>query len=224
MSVARPHPEHAGYSIEDLRRLVADDLAPSSLIVGFDNPVEIIRRSPGTRSSGGKRIRHAHPVVARCWFQAPATFSLAACIEFIHTATLLHDDVVDGSTLRRGAATANALWGNKPPVLVGDFLLSRAFRLMVSDGSLEILGILTEASAVIAEGEIRQLAIANDLSVSPDACMEVLQAKTQALCTASEIGAGLQRGRSGAGQCVTMVVLVPPFSSSTTFRLLGTAE
>ena len=90
--------------------------------------------------------------------------------------------------------------GNKPPVLVGDFLLSRAFRLMVSDGSLEILGILTEASAVIAEGEIRQLAIANDLSVSPDACMEVLQAKTATLfATASEIGA-VVAGEDGSGR------------------------
>ncbi len=94
---------------------------------------------------------------------------LAACVEFIHTATLLHDDVVDESALRRGLASANALWGNKASVLVGDFLFSRAFELMVEDGSLQILGILSHASSVIAEGEVLQLITANDTSTSEDA-------------------------------------------------------
>lgn len=195
MSVARPHSDPVGHSIEDLRRLVADDLAAvDRVIVGLlDSPVAMIPKIAGhIVSSGGKRIRPTLTLLTARMFGYDGTrhISLAACIEFIHTATLLHDDVVDGSTLRRGVATANALWGNKPPVLVGDFLLSRAFRLMVRDGSLEILGILTEASAVIAEGEIRQLAIASDLTISPDACMDVLQAKTATLfATASEIGA-----------------------------------
>ena len=195
LSVARPHPDPVGHSIEPLRRLVADDLAAvDRVIIGLlDNPVAMIPKIAGhIVSSGGKRIRPTLTLLAARMFGYHGTrhINLAACIEFIHTATLLHDDVVDDSTLRRGVATANALWGNKPPILVGDFLLSRAFRLMVRDGSLEILGILTEASAVIAEGEIRQLAIANDLSVSPDACMDVLQAKTATLfATASEIGA-----------------------------------
>ncbi len=207
MSVVRPRPDSVGHSIEDLRRPVADDLAAvDRVIVGLlDNPVTMIPKIAGHLvSSGGKRIRPSLTLLTARMFGYSGTrhIDLAACIEFIHTATLLHDDVVDNSTLRRGVATANALWGNKPPVLVGDFLLSRAFRLMVMDGSLEILGILTEASAVIAEGEIRQLAIANDLGVSPDACIEVLQAKTATLfATASEIGA-VVAGEDGSARKV----------------------
>ena len=107
----------------------------------------------------------------------------------IHTATLLHDDVVDASDLRRGLATANAVWGNKPSVLVGDFLFSRAFQLMVGDGSLEVLRILSNASAVIAEGEVLQLITANDLATTEAAYLEVISSKTAALfAAASEIG------------------------------------
>ena len=91
-----------------------------------------------------------------------AIIALAACVEFIHTATLLHDDVVDASDLRRGRDTANAVWGNKASVLVGDFLFSRSFELMVEDGSLRVLEILSRASAVIAEGEVLQLVTSND--------------------------------------------------------------
>ena len=92
-----------------------------------------------------------------CGYRGDRHVELAAAVEFIHTATLLHDDVVDESGLRRGQATANAVWGNKPTVLVGDFLFSRAFELMVEDGSLRVLEILSRASAVIAEGEVLQL-------------------------------------------------------------------
>src|SRR3546814_2418679 len=99
-----------------------------------------------------------------CGYEGQRHLGLAACVEFIHTATLLHDDVVDASDLRRGLATANAVWGNKPSVLVGDFLFSRAFQLMVADGSLDVLRILSNASAVIAEGEVLQLMTANDRS------------------------------------------------------------
>ena len=113
------------------------------------------------------------------------TSALAACVEFIHTATLLHDDVVDASDLRRGRATANAVWGNKAPVLVGDFLFSRAFQLMVADGSLRVLEILSSASAVIAEGEVQQLITANDTDTTEDAYLEVIAAKTAALFAAA---------------------------------------
>jgi octaprenyl-diphosphate synthase len=125
-----------------------------------------------------------------CGYGGRRHISLAACVEFIHTATLLHDDVVDESDLRRGAATANAVWGNKSSVLVGDFLFSRAFELMVADGSLEVLRILSRASAVIAEGEVHQLVTANDTDTTEEDYLEVIEAKTAKLfAAATEIGA-----------------------------------
>ena len=115
---------------------------------------------------------------------------LAACVEFIHTATLLHDDVVDESNLRRGQASANAVWGNKPSVLVGDFLFSRAFVLMVGDGSLKVLDILSRTSAIIAEGEVMQLQTANNIDTDRDTYLNVVTAKTAALfAAAAQIGA-----------------------------------
>src|SRR5205807_114758 len=118
--------------------------------------------------------------------------ALAAAVEFIHTATLLHDDVVDASDLRRGRETANAVWGNKPAILVGDFLFSRSFELMVADGSLRILEILSRASSIIAEGEVLQLMTQNDLQTTEASYLEVIQAKTAELfAAASRIGAVL---------------------------------
>jgi octaprenyl-diphosphate synthase len=115
---------------------------------------------------------------------------LAACVEFIHTATLLHDDVVDESQLRRGLASANAVFGNKASVLVGDFLFARAFQLMVDDGSLEVLAILSQAAATIAEGEVLQLVTQNDLTTTKARYLEVIQGKTAALFAAAcRIGA-----------------------------------
>ena len=116
--------------------------------------------------------------------------ALAACVEFIHTATLLHDDVVDESRLRRGLATANAIFGNKASVLVGDFLFSRAFQLMTADGSLDVLRILSNAAATIAEGEVLQLVTQNDLSTKDERYLDVIQGKTAALFAAAcQIGA-----------------------------------
>ena len=115
---------------------------------------------------------------------------LAAAVEFIHTATLLHDDVVDESSLRRGKVSANIVWGNKPSVLVGDFLFSRAFQLMVETGSLTVLDILAGASAIIAEGEVMQLKSANNLGVTEEDYLRVVSAKTAALfAAAAESGA-----------------------------------
>ena len=115
---------------------------------------------------------------------------LAACVEFIHTATLLHDDVVDESVLRRGLASANAVFGNQASVLVGDFLFARAFQLMVEDGSLVVLAILSRAAATIAEGEVLQLVTQNDLSTSEERYLEVIRGKTAALFSAAcEVGA-----------------------------------
>ena len=115
---------------------------------------------------------------------------LAACVEFIHTATLLHDDVVDESALRRGLASANAVFGNKASVLVGDFLFARAFQLMVADGSLKVLDILSRAAATIAEGEVLQLVTQNDLSTTEERYLDVIRGKTAALFAAAcQVGA-----------------------------------
>jgi octaprenyl-diphosphate synthase len=143
-------------------------------------------------AAGGKRVRPILTLLAArlCGYRGVRQLGLAACVEFIHTATLLHDDVVDDSGLRRGSATANAVWGNKAPVLVGDFLFSRAFQLMVADGSLRVLDILASASAVIAEGEVLQLATSNDTATTEQAYLEVIRAKTAALFRAAcQIGA-----------------------------------
>ena len=110
---------------------------------------------------------------------------LAAAVEFIHTATLLHDDVVDGSGLRRGKRTANLIWGNPASVLVGDFLFSRAFELMVEDGSLKVLRILSHASAVIAEGEVDQLTAQRQIDTGEDQYLDIVSAKTAALFAAA---------------------------------------
>jgi octaprenyl-diphosphate synthase len=123
-------------------------------------------------------------------YEGERHIALAACVEFIHTATLLHDDVVDESKLRRGLATANDVWGNKASVLVGDFLLSRAFQLMVDDGSLEVLRILSDASAVIAQGEVLQLTTSNELSTTEAQYLQVVIGKTATLFAAAcELGA-----------------------------------
>ena len=138
-------------------------------------------------AAGGKRLRPMLTLAAAdlCGYQGDRQVSLAACVEFIHTATLLHDDVVDESDLRRGNATANAVFGNQASVLVGDFLFSRAFQLMVADGSLEVLAILSKASAVIAEGEVLQLITTNDTETTEDAYLDVISAKTAALFSAA---------------------------------------
>ncbi|HET6521899.1 MAG TPA: polyprenyl synthetase family protein [Geminicoccaceae bacterium] len=138
-------------------------------------------------AAGGKRIRPLLTLIAArlCGYRGDRQIRLAACVEFIHTATLLHDDVVDDSDLRRGIATANAVWGNKASVLVGDFLFSRAFQLMVEDGSLRVLDILASASAVIAEGEVAQLMTSNDTATTEADYLEVVRAKTATLFAAA---------------------------------------
>jgi octaprenyl-diphosphate synthase len=144
--------------------------------------------------SGGKRLRPLLTLAAArlAGYEGEAHAKLAAAVEFIHTATLLHDDVVDESAMRRGKDAANIVWGNKPSVLVGDFLFSRAFQLMVEAGNLEVLNILANASAVIAEGEVLQLKSANNLAISEQDYLAVVSAKTAALFSAAgEAGAAL---------------------------------
>lgn len=141
---------------------------------------------------GGKRLRPLLTIASAelCGYEGDRHIHLAACVEFIHTATLLHDDVVDESTLRRGTISANAKWNNKASVLVGDFLFSRAFEFMVADGSLEVLRILSEASSVIAEGEVMQLSLSHDLTLTEETYLKIIHAKTAQLFSATtEIGA-----------------------------------
>jgi len=138
-------------------------------------------------AGGGKRMRPMLTLASAALFDYTGArhHKLAAAVEFIHTATLLHDDVVDGSGLRRGRRTANVIWGNPSSVLVGDFLFSRAFELMVEDGSLKVLKILSTASAVIAEGEVDQLTAQRRIETGEDHYLEIIAAKTAALFAAA---------------------------------------
>jgi octaprenyl-diphosphate synthase len=138
-------------------------------------------------AGGGKRMRPMLTLAtARLLdYSGARHHKLAAAVEFIHTATLLHDDVVDGSDLRRGRRTANIIWGNPASVLVGDFLFSRSFELMVEDGSLKVLKILSNASAVIAEGEVNQLTAQRQINTGEDKYLDIIGAKTAALFAAA---------------------------------------
>ena len=152
-----------------------DLLNVNELIVRcMNSPVNLIPQIAGhIVAAGGKRIRPMMTLAAArlCGYRGNRHIALAACVEFIHTATLLHDDVVDESDLRRGLASANVVWGNQASVLVGDFLFSRAFELMVDDGSLDVLRVLSSASSVIAEGEVQQLTTSNNTETGETAYM-----------------------------------------------------
>jgi octaprenyl-diphosphate synthase len=142
-------------------------------------------------SSGGKRLRPmlTLAMAGLCGYRGEGHVKLAASVEFMHTATLLHDDVVDQSDMRRGKAAARMLWGNEASVLVGDFLLGQAFRMMVEVGSLPCLDVLSTAATVIAEGEVMQLAAAKNMQTSEDEYLDVIRAKTAALFAAAcEVG------------------------------------
>jgi len=189
---AAPDGEHA---LTALTALVRDDLdACNRLIVErMQSPVALIPQlAAHIVAAGGKRLRPMLTLAAArlCGYRGARHIALAACVEFIHTATLLHDDVVDESALRRGQASANALFGNKASVLVGDFLFARAFRLMVDDGSLKVLAILSQAAATIAEGEVLQLVTQNDTATTEAQYLEVIEGKTAALfAAATRVGA-----------------------------------
>lgn len=152
--------------------------------------------------SGGKRLRPLLVLLSAnaCQYSGSNHIQLAAVIEFIHTATLLHDDVVDNSELRRGNATANAKWGNAPSVLVGDFLYSRAFQIMVEIGRMEIMQVISHATTIIAEGEVLQLLNQRNPDITEDAYMQVILGKTAMLFeAATECGAILAEA-SGESQ------------------------
>ena len=182
-------------SIKEIQEIVSNDLQEVNNIIidNIGNEVPLIKDlSKHILASGGKRIR---PIVtllssSLCNYSGKNHLFLAACVEFIHTATLLHDDVIDESKIRRGVATANDIFGNKTSVLVGDFLFSRAFELMVQNGSKQILEILSKASSTIAQGEVLQLTTINDSTTSKELYMKIIKNKTASLFSAaSEIGA-----------------------------------
>lgn len=193
-------------SLDVLHGLVKNDLTVVNrlIIEKMQSPVALIPQLAGhIIAAGGKRLRPMLTLASArlCGYgEGERHCALAACVEFIHTATLLHDDVVDESLLRRGQESANAVWGNQASVLVGDFLFSRSFELMVEDGSLEVLRILSNASAVIAEGEVLQLVTTNDTGTGEEDYLEVIRCKTATLfAAAAEIGA-VVAGRPEAEQ------------------------
>lgn len=190
-------------ALDQLHNLVADDMQGVNqlIIQRMESRVPLVPQLAGhIIAAGGKRLRPLMTLATAklCGYQGERHRKLAASVEFIHTATLLHDDVVDASELRRGGPSANNLFGNEASVLVGDFLFSRSFQLMVEDGSLDVLRILSNASAVIAEGEVLQLTTMNDSTTSEQAYLEVVRAKTAELFAAAcRIGA-IVAGRPAA--------------------------
>jgi octaprenyl-diphosphate synthase len=155
--------------------------------------------------AGGKRLRPMLTLAAAkaCGYTGPYHIHLAATVEFIHTATLLHDDVVDESAQRRGRPTANLLWDNKSSVLVGDYLFARSFQLMTECNSMRVMHILSSASATIAEGEVLQLTAAQDLSTSEDIYLQVVRGKTAALFSAAtEVGGVIADARPEVTQAL----------------------
>ena len=177
-------------SLDALMALVASDMNGVNAVIleRMQSKVALIPELAGHLiAGGGKRMRPMLTLACASLLGYPGTrhHKLAAAVEFIHTATLLHDDVVDGSGLRRGKRTANLIWGNPASVLVGDFLFSRAFELMVEDGSLKVLRILSHASAVIAEGEVEQLTAQRRVETDEEHYLEIISAKTAALFAAA---------------------------------------
>jgi octaprenyl-diphosphate synthase len=182
-------------SLDGLLRLAAPDMAAVDALIRrhMDSPVPVIPALADHLIAGSaKRLRPLLTVAAARLAGArdDACLKLAAAVEFIHTATLLHDDVVDSSQLRRGRVAAHLIWGAPSSVLVGDFLFARAFELMVGAGSMPALEILARASRVIAEGEVLQLTRAHDMDLSQDVYLEIIRAKTAELfAAAAEAGA-----------------------------------
>ena len=186
---------HKKPSLEPMLSLTASGMNAVNQVIldRMQSEIPLIPRLAGHLiSGGGKRLRPMLTLAgaALVGYQGTRHHKLAAAVEFIHTATLLHDDVVDGSELRRGKAAANIIFGNPATVLVGDFLFSRAFELMTEDGSLRVLKILSHASAVIAEGEVSQLTAQRQIETSEERYLHIIGAKTAALfAAASQISA-----------------------------------
>jgi octaprenyl-diphosphate synthase len=186
-------------NLKPLLDLVAEDMDAINRII-LDKAVSDVDLIPELAhhliDSGGKRLRPMLTLAASklCGYRGAGHIRVASAVEFMHTATLLHDDVVDESALRRGRKTARMIWGNQASVLVGDFLLGQAFRMLVDVGSLDVLKILSNAAAVIAEGEVMQLAAAKNTATTEDEYLAIINAKTAALFSgAAESGAAIAR-------------------------------
>ncbi|HVZ99052.1 MAG TPA: polyprenyl synthetase family protein [Caulobacterales bacterium] len=190
-------------AIERLSALLTEDLAAVEAVIHdrMTSPVGVIPNlAAHLVDAGGKRIR---PMITLASARllgggGDAARKLAAAVEFIHSATLLHDDVVDDGGMRRGKKSANRVWGNSASVLVGDFLFARSFNLMVESGDLMVLDILARAASVIAEGEVMQLAAANDADTTRERYMQIISAKTAALFAAAAKAGAVVAGRPGA--------------------------
>ncbi|MBK0327659.1 polyprenyl synthetase family protein [Rhodobacteraceae bacterium F11138] len=193
-TVAKPHDRLAG--------TLADEMAAVNRLIRQRMASEHAPRIPEVTAhlveAGGKRLRPMLTLAAArlCGYDGPHHIHLAATVEFIHTATLLHDDVVDESGQRRGRPTANLLWDNKSSVLVGDYLFARSFQLMVETGSLRVLDILANAAATIAEGEVLQLSAAQNLATDEAVYLQVVRGKTAALFSAATQVGGVIAGAS----------------------------
>jgi octaprenyl-diphosphate synthase len=181
--------------IERLQAKLASDMDEVNALIRARMASENAPRIPEVTAhlveAGGKRLRPLLTLAAArlCGYDGIDHVKLAATVEFIHTATLLHDDVVDESARRRGRPTANLLWDNKSSVLVGDYLFARSFQLMIETGSLRVLDILANASAVIAEGEVLQLTAASNVATDEETYLRVVRGKTAALfAAATEVG------------------------------------
>jgi octaprenyl-diphosphate synthase len=192
-------------TLQPLLTLVADDMDRVNGIIleKARSDVEMIPElARHLIDSGGKRLRPMLTIAAAklCGYNGEGHVKLAASVEFMHTATLLHDDVVDESDLRRGKIAARMLWGNEASVLVGDFLLGQAFKMMVEVGSLGALRVLSNAAVVIAEGEVFQLSIAKNTATTEDDYLAVINGKTAALFSAAAEVGGIIAERSAAEQ------------------------
>jgi octaprenyl-diphosphate synthase len=202
LGLADTKPARAASAIERLSDLLTEDLAAVEALIHahMTSTVGVIPLlAAHLVDAGGKRIR---PLITLASARllgggGDAARKLAAAVEFIHSATLLHDDVVDDSGMRRGKASANRVWGNASSVLVGDFLFARSFNLMVEAGDLMMLDILARAASVIAEGEVMQLAAANDAETSRERYMQIIAAKTAALFSAAGKVGAVAAGRPG---------------------------
>ena len=195
MEAVQPSTSRPAGSADRLARLAAADMAAVDALVRarMDSPVPLIPAlAEHLIGAGGKRVRPLITVAASRLVGGGGhgALKLAAAVEFIHTATLLHDDVVDGSALRRGKVAAHLIWGGASSVLVGDFLFAGAFELMVEAGSMPALNVLARASRVIAEGEVLQLTAAHDLNLSQATYLKIIESKTAELfAAAGEAGA-----------------------------------
>lgn len=182
-------------TLDDIRALTADDMQAVNQLIETQlhtNVALIDQLSHYIINSGGKRLRPMLTLMAAraCGYQGEQHYDLASIIEFIHTATLLHDDVVDESDMRRGKLTANNVWGNQAAVLVGDFLYSRSFQLMVSVGNMRVMDIMAETTNTIAEGEVLQLINIGDAGLSEATYLKVIDCKTGKLFEAAcKVGA-----------------------------------